>query len=147
MIVIVVVVAVIVIVVFRLHALGPSALTGHSTTRVTVVAAAVVDVPQLDQIVFDQPVDRMTPTNRSAQVRDRVTNRRPWVLGHGVLLSSGPDSWGQVLDSEQDRDALAISAPDSGRMDRKSFRDVLATEETRAAQGFDLGRAYSMSWS
>ncbi|MCY3921155.1 MAG: hypothetical protein OXG27_02000 [Chloroflexi bacterium] len=90
--IVVVVVAVIVIVVFRLHALGPSALTGHSTTRVTVVAAAVVDIPQLDQIVLDQTVNGMTPTDRSAQVGNGVANGRPWMLGHGMLLSSGPGS-------------------------------------------------------
>ena len=35
-----------VVMIFCVHALGPSALAGDSTARVTVVAAAVVDIPQ-----------------------------------------------------------------------------------------------------
>ena len=86
------IVAVVMVMVFRLHALGPSALSGHSTARVTVVAAAVVDVSQLDQVVLDQAVDRMTPADRPAQVGDSVTDGRPWMFRHAALLSSGSGS-------------------------------------------------------
>ncbi|MCY3732821.1 MAG: hypothetical protein OXG42_00935, partial [Chloroflexi bacterium] len=100
------IVAMVMVMVFRLHALGPSALTGHSTARVAVVAAAVVDIPQLDQIVLDQTVDCVAPTDRSAQVRNGVANGRPWMLGHVVSLSNGP-----VLVWKQDREPLALSPP------------------------------------
>lgn len=86
------IVAVMMLMVFRLHALGPSALSGHSTTRIAVVAAAVVNIPQFDQVVLDQAIDRVAPADRAAQVGDGVTNRRPRMLGHVVLLSSRPGS-------------------------------------------------------
>lgn len=81
-----------VVMIFCVHALGPSALAGHSTARVAVIATAVVDIPKLDQIVLDQSVDGMTPANRSTQIRNSVAYGRPWMLGHEVLLSSRPGS-------------------------------------------------------
>ena len=80
---------VVMVVVFRLHALGPSALAADSTTRIAVVAAAVVEPSELDQVVPDQAIDRVPPTNRATQISDRVADGWRWVLVHGLLLSSG----------------------------------------------------------
>jgi len=86
------VVIAVMVMIFCLQALGPSALAGDSTAWVAVVAAAIVKIPELDQGVFDQPIEGMTPSDRSAQVRNAVTNCRPWMLGHVVFLSNGPCS-------------------------------------------------------
>jgi len=86
------IVAVVMVMVVRLHALGPSALAGHSTAGITVVAAAVVNIPQLDQVVLDQPIDGVTPADRTAQVGDGVADGWPWMLGHVEFLSNGPSS-------------------------------------------------------